>query len=129
MTDYQLCGPVNAPLATRAASNDLRDHKRIAWSKQPWQRFRPAETLLPHSRSRTFIANALNTRHYGTTIVITHHAPHPRSLHPRYSTDLLSGAHASNPSGLVGRTRIVCNPPGYGRETLAFDLVVIEVGE
>jgi len=149
-TDYHLFGAVNAPLAMRAASDGLRDHKRIAWSKQPWQRFRPAEALLLHSRSRTFIAETLKTAHTGPTVVITHHAPHPGSLHRRYSDDLLSGAYVSDLSGLiaagapdlwvhghvhasfdyrVGSTRVVCNPHGYGRENPDFDpALIVEVG-
>ena len=148
-TDYCLFGPVNVPLAMRAASDGLRDHKRITWSKQPWQRFRPAEALLLHSRSRTFIAATLQTPHTGPTVVITHHAPHPGSLHSRYAADLLSAAYVSDLSALVesgapdfwvhghvhtsfdykvGGTRIVCNPHGYGPENPAFDpALIIEV--
>jgi hypothetical protein len=66
------------PLAMRTASQGLNDHKRIAWSKQPWTRFRPAEALLLHSRSRMFLQTALKSEHAGQTVVITHHAPHPR---------------------------------------------------
>jgi Icc-related predicted phosphoesterase len=149
-TDYGLFGPANVPLAMRAANVGLRDHKRIAWSKQPWQRFRPAEALRLHSQSRRFIADALKTPHASPTVVITHHAPHPGSLHPRYSNDILSGAYVSDLSSLIetgapdlwvhghvhssfdyklGRTRIVCNPHGYGRENPAFDpAMVVEVG-
>lgn len=149
-TDYRLFGAVNVPGAMRTASEGLRDHKRVTWSKQPWQRFRPAEALLLHSRSRTFIAETLRTPHTGPTVVITHHAPHPGSLHPRYAADLLSAAYVSDLSGLietgapdlwvhghvhtsfdykVGATRIVCNPHGYGRENPAFDpALVVEVG-
>jgi Icc-related predicted phosphoesterase len=149
-TDYCLFGPVNVPLAMRAASDGLRDHKRITWSKQPWQRFRPAEALLLHSRTRTYIADALKVAHSGPTVVITHHAPHPGSLHPRFSNDLLSAAYVSDLSGLmeasapdlwvhghvhasfdykVGATRILCNPHGYGCENPDFDpALVVEVG-
>ena len=149
-TDYGLFGPVNVPLAMRAASEGLRDHKRITWSKQPWQRLRPAEALRLHSQSRKFIADALKTPHAGPTVVITHHAPHPGSLHPRFSNDLLSAAYVSDLSGLiesgapdlwvhghvhssfdykVGSTRIICNPHGYARENPAFEpVLVVEVG-
>jgi Icc-related predicted phosphoesterase len=149
-TDYCLFGPVNVPLAMRAASYGLRDHKRITWSKQPWQRFRPAEALRLHAQSRRFLADALKTPHAGPTVAITHHAPHPGSLHPRHSNDIVSGAYVSDLSGLietgapdlwvhghvhtsfdykVGATRILCNPHGYGRENPTFDpSLVVEVG-
>ena len=149
-TDYALFGSVNVPLAMRAASDGLRDHKRITWSKQPWQRFRPAEALRLHSQSRKFIADALKTPHAGPTVVITHHAPHPGSLHPKYEKDRLSAAYVSDLEDLivaaapelwvhghvhtsfdysVGTTRILCNPHGYGSENPDFDPgLVVEVG-
>jgi len=147
---YDLFGPVNIPAAMRAAADGLRDHKRIGWSKQPWRRFRPAEALLLHSRSRAFIGRELAEAHAGPTVVITHHAPHPRSLGPETSGDLIAAAYASDLSQLieqgrpdlwvhghvhvssdymVGGTRIVSNPHGYGSENRAFDPeLIIEVG-
>jgi hypothetical protein len=65
----------------------------------------------------------------------THHAPHPRSMHSRYGSDLLSAAHVSDLTAVietgqpslwvhghvhesfdyrVGATRVVGNPHGYG---------------
>jgi Icc-related predicted phosphoesterase len=149
-TDYRLYGPANVPLAMRSASQGLNDHKRIAWSKQPWARFRPAEALLLHSRSRTFLETTLKTKHAGPTVVITHHAPHPCSLHPQHANDLLSAAYVSDLEDLivttapdlwvhghvhtsfnytVGGTHVLCNPHGYGSENPAFDpALIVEVG-
>jgi Icc-related predicted phosphoesterase len=149
-TDYRLYGPVNVPVAMRAASQALNDHKRIAWSKQPWARFRPVEALLLHSRSRTFLETALKRKDAGPTVVVTHHAPHSRSLHPQHANDLLSAAYVSDLEDLiveaapelwvhghvhtsfdytVGTTRTLCNPHGYGRENPAFDpALIVEVG-
>lgn len=145
-TDYALFGNVNAAGAMRAALEGLRDHKRIAWSKRPWRRFRPAEALLLHSRSRAFIAEALRSPHAGPTVVITHHAPHLSSLHPRFANDLLSAAYVSDLSELietcapdlwihghvhtsfdyrVGSTRVICNAHGYGRENADFNSALI----
>jgi Icc-related predicted phosphoesterase len=102
-------------------------------------------------RSRKFIAEALQVPHAGPTVVVTHHAPHPQSLHPQHQDDLLSAAYVSDLGELiergrpelwvhghvhancdytVGSTRIVCNPHGYVRENSNFDpALVIEVGE
>jgi len=148
-TDYRLFGPANVPLAMRAAAQGLNDHRRITWSKQPWARFRPAEALLQHSRSRSFLQSELLAEHAGPTVVITHHAPHARSLHPKYEKDLLSAAYVSDLEDLivaaapqlwvhghvhtsfdhaVGRTRVLCNPHGYGGENPGFDpALVVEV--
>jgi Icc-related predicted phosphoesterase len=149
-TDYALFGSANVPLAMRAAAQGLNDHRRITWSKQPWARFRPAEAMLLHSRSRMFLETVLQAEHTGPTVVISHHAPHPRSLHPRYGKDLLSAAYVSDLEDLilavapqlwvhghvhasfdytVGRTRVLCNPHGYGAENPDFDpALVVEVG-
>ncbi len=76
----------------------------------------------------------------GKTVVVTHHAPSPRSVHPRYAQDLLTPAFASDLEGLmdasrvalwihghtyeafdyrVHGTRIVCNPRGYAPDQLS----------
>jgi Icc-related predicted phosphoesterase len=149
-TDYQLFGAHNLPLAMRAAATGLNDHKRIKWSKQPWLRFRPQEALLLHKRSRAFIEATLAEPFTGPTVVVTHHAPHPGSLHPRYANDLISAAYVSDLTAVieagkpslwlhghvhaafnyrVGGTRILCNPNGYGTENANFDpALVVEVG-
>jgi hypothetical protein len=44
-TDYLLFGAGMRPPAMREALDRIRDHKRIKWNKDPWQRFRPQEAL------------------------------------------------------------------------------------
>jgi Icc-related predicted phosphoesterase len=149
-TGYSLFGPANVAAAMGEARENLRDHKRIGWSKRPWRRFRPTEALLLHSRSRRFIAETLAEAHEGPTVVITHHAPYPLALDPKSSSDLIAAAYATDLSDLiekcspdlwvhghvhrssdykVGRTRVVCNPHGYGHENRAFDPeLIIEIG-
>lgn len=149
-TDYALFGEAYVPLAIHAASKGLNDHRRIAWTKQPWARFRPQEALGLHKRSRGFIETALATSAPGATVVLTHHAPHPRSVHPRFGDDLLSAAFVSDLTAVIeagqpqlwvhghvhdafdyqlGATRVLCNPNGYGNENAAFDpALVVEVG-
>lgn len=87
----------------------------------------------------------------GPTIVVSHHLPHPRSIHHKYRGSTLNPGFASDLSRLMGPpiavwihghthdscdyveegTRIVCNPRGYGPFELntAFDpMLTIEVG-
>ncbi|MBI1201936.1 MAG: metallophosphoesterase [Rhodopseudomonas sp.] len=149
-TDYALFGEHNLPRAMLVAGGGLNDHKRIKWSKQPWRRFRPQEALLLHKRSRTFIETTLAAPFDGATVVVTHHAPHPGSIHSRYKSDLLTAAYVSDLAALieagrphlwvhghvhesfdymVGATRVVCNPHGYGTENSRFDpALVVEIG-
>ncbi len=149
-TDYAIFGEHTVPHAMDVANRGLNDHRRIAWAKQPRRRFRPQEALALHRRSRSVIAAELAKPFDGSTVVVTHHAPHPRSLHSRYRNDLLSAAYVSDLTALIeagqpdlwvhghvhqsfdyriGTTRVVCNPNGYGTtENGAFDpALVVEI--
>jgi Icc-related predicted phosphoesterase len=148
-TDYALFGNGYVALAMHAARDGLLDHRRITWAKHPWQRFRPQEASILHRGSRDFIEAQLATPFAGATVVVTHHGPHPRSVHPRYRNDLLSAAFVSDLTATIeagqpdlwvhghvhdsfdyriGRTRIVSNPHGYGNENTDFDPgLVVEV--
>ena len=150
-TDYAIFGEANVARTMRAASDGLNDHRRITWAKKPeWRRFRPAEALMLHKRSRSFLEDELAKPFEGATVVVTHHAPHPRSMHSRYGSDLLSAAYVSDLTAVieagqpslwvhghvhesfdyrVGATRVICNPHGYGTENPNFDPgLVVEVG-
>jgi len=170
-TNYRLFGDANAGLAMDAARRGMNDHRVITWQKEPWKRFRPEEALMLHERSKRFIADALASPFHGTTVVVTHHAPHFGSVEKRFQNDLLTAAFASDltdvivgadsagvnadvsdPTAcavvgishaqiwnhghvhasadyMVGRTRILANPHGYGSENPGFlPELVVEIG-
>ena len=98
-------------------------------------RFTPAHAREIHLRSRAFIEATLGAPHDGPTVVVTHHAPHPNSVHPRFVGNDASPGFVSDLSDLIARhgpelwvhghthdgcdyvvggTRVVCNPKGYG---------------
>jgi hypothetical protein len=152
-TDYRLFGASTAVAAMNAARSGLNDHRQINWSREPWKRFRPEEALLLHARSRAFLTATLASD--APSVVVTHHG-HWRSVHPRYQTDILTAAFASDLSWVfdpsevsrarppalfvhghthcsfdyrVGQTRVLCNPHGYGDENPDFDpSLIVEVG-
>lgn len=148
-TDYALFGDHTVADAMDAAARGLNDHRLINWTKQPWRRFRPQEALELHRRSRAFIEAELGEPFVGATVAVTHHAPHPGSLHARYRNDLLSAAFVSDLTAVietgrpnvwvhghvhdsfdyrVGATRVLSNPHGYGIENAAFDpALVLEI--
>ena len=87
-----------------------------------------------HTLHRELIDLDLATSFDGPTVVVTHHAPHPRSLRSpmfiddtdasfasdlsavieRYEPALWIHGHLHNASDYqVGATRVVCNPRGY----------------
>jgi len=149
-TDYQLFGIANQGRAMGTCADGMNDHKRIYWRKQPWQRFRPQEAAVLHHRSRMYLEAALLMPFTGPTVVVTHHAVHPRSIHPAFRDEVISAAYVSDLSQLiearqptlwvhghvhrffdyrVGATRVICNAHGYGHENPDFDgSLVIEIG-
>ncbi len=149
-TDYRLFGETNAALAMDAARHGLNDHRSIMAQARPARHFHPGQALSLHEQSRIYLRAVLANPFPGPSVVVTHHAPHPGSVHPRFSSDLLSAAFVSDLSELieargpalwvhghvhssfdylVGDTRILCNPHGYGpHENRAFNpALVVEV--
>ena len=94
------------------------------------------DTLAMHKQQKGWLNQALATPFDGQTVVITHHAPAPGSIAPRYAGDALTPAFVSElpdeffngPGGPElwihghthnsadyrrGSTRVVANPRGY----------------
>lgn len=149
-TDYAIFGAANVAGVMNACANGMNDHRLIGWQKQPWLRFRPQEAALLQHRSKAFLTETLATPFDGPTVVVTHHAPHWDSVHPRFQSDPVTGAYVSDLSALigtyqpdlwvhghihsssdyrVGATRVLANPHGYGNENPDFNgELVIEIG-
>lgn len=151
-TDYALHGSSTADVAwaMRTAEHQLNDNRLAHWRRMPvFEPFTALHALDLHRRSRGYLDGELAFPHDGPTVVVTHHAPHPRSVHPRYADDPLTPAFASDLSGIieerqpdlwihghmhhssdyrVGRTRVLCNPRGYCGENRDFDpSLIVEV--
>lgn len=148
-TDFLLYGAAMQAASMRTAFDEMNDYRRIAPQKDPWTRFMPQMTIAMHQTSLAVIEEALATPFAGPTVVITHHAPHAGSIHARFAHAPINPAYVSDQSALiaryapalwvhghvhnsfdylVGATRIVCNPRGYGDENPAFDPArVVEV--
>ncbi|ANK91551.1 MULTISPECIES: metallophosphoesterase family protein [unclassified Rhizobium] len=95
------------------------------------------EILKRHIASRSFIDRELEQPFDGRTFVVTHHAPLIQSFDPRFHGDITNAAFGSDLSDLIARrrpsvwihghthkfrdytadkTRVICNPRGYGGE-------------
>lgn len=95
----------------------------------------PRDTIRYHERTVAYIEEVLARPFDGPTVVVSHHAPHPRSIHRRFLDRPSSAAYASDLTWLIERykpefwlhghvhdsfdyevdqTRIICNPRGYG---------------
>ncbi|HKU84771.1 MAG TPA: metallophosphoesterase [Casimicrobiaceae bacterium] len=154
-TDFRLFGGG----AKRAGAMDvgrrfLRDFTRIRNTDDSPSPFTPEDAAaLFHVQSRWLKAR-LATRFDGPTVVITHHAPSPQSIHPRFADSPLNACFVSDAEYLldglqahlwvhghthdsfdyvVNGTRVVCNPRGYAlngvNENARFDAnLCMEVG-
>jgi predicted phosphodiesterase len=95
-------------------------------------RFTPEHSVGLHAASRAFLERALAAPFPGPTVVVTHHGPHPQSIHPRFKGNIANPAFVSDLSALMGRaalwihghthasfdyeaagTRVLANPRGY----------------
>lgn len=138
-SDFQSVGPGNirAKEHQAAGRQGMNDYKRIkrASSVDPTKRkrLRPEDTIREHHASRAYIEQVLSEEHDCPTVVVSHHAPHPQSLDPKFAElnycyasnlqlllqednapDLWLHGHIHQPVDyVVGKTRIVSNPRGY----------------
>ncbi|EDT37641.1 metallophosphoesterase [Burkholderia ambifaria] len=146
-SDFTLFGADDASVA-RAIEAGLRvilDFKgliQVTWPHEaalhaggtPERNFMPADAIALHRQGRAWLEARLATPFAGRTIVVTHHAPHLRSLAERYAEDLASAGFVTDMAELVrppvdlwihghthtsfdyvtdSGTRVVCNPRGY----------------
>ena len=158
-TDYALLGEQMRPLAMREAAASLNDHRTILHgsAKDPDARiWSPSHALAEHEAELAFIESILATPFDGPTVVVSHHGPHPNSVHERFRGQAYARLNAAFVSDLsrvidkhapalwihghihdsvdyvVGETRICANPRGYqlprGAENALYDPVkVVEV--
>ena len=121
------------------------------WGKPA--RLTPEDTVVLHKKSMDYINHVVDNDPDKKYIVVGHHCPSMKSVHPKYAHDkIMNGAFASDLDDfiayrpqiklwthghthepfdyIIGETRVVCNPRGYiGREHRAdnFKLQYLEV--
>ena len=137
-TDFLLHGIADEPGAHRAALG-ISDFDGWIQHERGTGRFTTYESVRRHREERAFIeAELADAERDGTTaVVITHHAPTPRSIALRFQGSRLNPAFASNVEPLIaryqpalwihghvhssvdvmlGETRVLANPGGYNAE-------------
>lgn len=137
-TDFRLYGTPERSM--EIAQDRVEDFQVIRIERgYKLRALRPTDTVRLHEASVAFLRQELSRPFDGVTVVVTHHAPSPRSIAPRFQNDPLNPAFASNLDALIctygpalwihghmhdsfdysiGGTRIVCNPRGYFRDQL-----------
>jgi predicted phosphodiesterase len=127
-TDFHLYGLAWTHEARDWANLAMNDYRRIRY----WT---PDKAQKQHFKELDWLTTELEKPWDGKTIVMTHHAPSPKSIHPKYKDDILNASFASDLEYLmpyvdlwvhghvhspfdyrVGDCRVVCNPCGYKGE-------------
>ena len=154
-SDFDLFGDGPQRAAAMAeARRLLRDFSRIRIGAAADAVFTPDDCSALFKRHAAWLGERLDAAPAGPTVVITHHAPSRKSIHPRFADSLLNACFVSDAEHLLGArrvqlwihghthdsfdylvngTRIVCNPRGYAKdgvnENPRFDPnLIIEVG-
>lgn len=139
-TDMKLFGHHSYAATLELAQHRMTDFSQIRLSNpmlkllKTSRLLRPEDSVRLHHHSRREIGARLAQPFAGPTVVVTHHAPSPRSVEARFAHDPLSPCFASNLDDLVatsraalwvhghthaafdyvlGGTRVICNPLGY----------------
>lgn len=130
-------GDLRAKIAEASGRFGMTDYRAIKRESTMHpgkrKRLRPEDTIAAHRDTRTFLESELARPHDGATVVVTHHAPHPRSLDGRHggrldwcyssdlsllmeqtATDLWLHGHIHHAVDYrIGGTRVMSNPRGY----------------
>lgn len=131
-TDYCLGGVQQRQRAMQVCESRLADHRKIMGVDHPGERFSAQQAAQLHERDRLWLAGKLAEPFDGPTVVITHHGPHPNSVHPRFMDDPCNAGFISDLGDLVekpqlwihghvhdtfdykvGDCRVVTNPGSY----------------
>lgn len=133
-TDFELFG--TPEVSAHFARSGMNDYKVIG---KGGGALMPADTRALHRASRAYLERTLAEPFAGKTVVVTHHAPSPKSVAPRFLGDPFTPCFVSDLETLVaasgaalwihghvhdsfdytlGQTRVLCNPKGYRGEEL-----------
>lgn len=121
-----------------ACENALADYSRIFKTDDilTWK-----DVFYRHRQNKKWLQTELEKGFSGPTVVVTHHAPSPLSIHQRFLGSEINGGFVSNLEDIIvkhqpnlwihghthdsfnyriEKTRIVCNPHGYDIENSRF---------
>lgn len=137
-TDFMLEGDGDKRAAAiQEALSFMRDFSRICVGGTSEALFTPAASAALFNIHAAWLDSKLAVPYTGPTVVITHHAPSRKSIHPRFAASLLNACFVSDAERLidghrtrlwihghthdsfdyfVNGTRVVCNPRGYAKD-------------
>jgi Icc-related predicted phosphoesterase len=134
----------NNPITEQYLMTGMNDFRIINWKGDEYGgRFRPSDAAALHRKTMKFFDEA--SAGLDNVVIMSHHAPSFRSVHPKYHNDtemnygyysnldefimdrpqikLWTHGHMHNCFDyIIGNTRVVCNPHGYGYENPYFKM-------
>lgn len=119
-TDYRI-QPGWAMGAELLAKAFLPDYKLI---RHRGKRLTPTDTIDLHRCNVDWLESMLSVPFAGKTVVITHHAPHPGSIHPRFNLSPINAAFVSDLSRLIPKADFWL----HGHMHDSFDYRVLKLG-
>ena len=137
-TDFMLFGEGEKRVAAmQEALAFMRDFSRIRAGEGLETMFTPSDSAALFKIHARWLESKLAEPYPGPTVVITHHAPSRKSIHPRFADSLLNACFVSDAERLIdgsrarvwthghthdsfdyflNGTRVVCNPRGYVKD-------------
>jgi Icc-related predicted phosphoesterase len=133
-TDFALMG--DSRINGSICQGKMNDYKMIRRDPS-YSKLRSLDTYVMHQQSLKWLQSSLESSTTKKNIVVTHHAPSPKSIPEHLKSDILSSAYASNLEPMVlkyqpqfwihghihvpikyevGMTKVICNPHGYMNE-------------
>ena len=128
-TDFELFGREKMEPVIAESLKQVVDFRKI---RMRGSLLTPQQTIDLHRVAVSFLRDCLEKPFAGKTVVVTHHAPHPNSVHPRWTGSLVNAAFVSDLTRLMGKsvlwfhghthdsfdftvhgTRVLANPMGY----------------
>ena len=139
----------NNPITEQYLMSGMNDFRIVNWKKDSYGgRFRPSDAAAFHRRTLKYFDEA--SAGLDNVVIMSHHAPSFKSVHPKYHNDtqmnygyfsdlddfildrpqikLWTHGHMHDCFDyMVGDTRIVCNPRGYNDENKYFSNRILEI--
>jgi Icc-related predicted phosphoesterase len=141
------------PLTQTLITEIMNDFKVIRVDQSGYRKLRPRDVIARHNSSIKFLKETIKKNPEAKFVVVGHHLPSHRSIHPMYAHDYHgNGAYYSDLSGVIldhpqiklwtcghthhrhwyhiGDTLVACNPRGYAnveQSALDFDLRYIDL--
>lgn len=141
----------NNPITEDYLRGGMNDFRLIEWKKESYGgRFRPSDSAALHRKTLKFFDEASTNLVDSKVVIMSHHAPSFRSVHPKYHNEthmnygyysdleefildrpqikLWTHGHMHDSFDYnIGNTRVVCNPRGYNDENKYFSNRILEI--